>query len=70
MSNETWLLQRGEQAYHLRSGRWGAVLHISPRRSSVLLCHADGTIRAYPVDALRVRNAIDGEPTMRCEVSE
>lgn len=68
MSNETHILQPGEQAYHSRSGRWGAVLHVSARRGAVLLRHADGTERSYPVEALRVRNLIDGEPTRRCRV--
>lgn len=72
MSNETWPLQPGQDAYHSRLGRWGEVLHVSVRRGVVLLRHADGTERSYPVDALRVRSAIDGEPTVRCrvEVSE
>lgn len=68
MSNETHTPQAGEQAYHLRSGRWGAVLHVSARRGVVLLRHADGTERSYPVEALRVRNQVDGEPTVRCRV--
>lgn len=73
MSNsETHILRAGEQAYHFRVGRWGEVLHASARRGAVLLRHADGTERSYPVGELRVRNQTDGEPTVRCrvEVSE
>ncbi len=70
MSEPIHTLQIGEQVYHLRLGRWSEVLHVSVRRSSVLLRFADGTERSYPVDALRVRNAVDGEPTVRCRVEE
>lgn len=68
MSDDTHALQPSQDAYHLRLGRWGKVVHISARLPSVLLQFADGTIRAYPVEALRVRNACDGEPTVRCRV--
>lgn len=68
MSDKTHILRVGDNAYHLRSGRWGVVQHVSVRRNVVLLRHADGEERSYPVDALRVRNAVDGEPTVRCQV--
>jgi len=73
MSNEnTHLLCAGDKAYHLRLGRAGTVLHVSARRGKVLLRHADGEERSYPVDELRARNAVDDDWTMRCrvEVSE
>lgn len=70
MSNETWPLQPGEQAYHPRFGRWGMVRHVSARRGAEALRHADGTERSYPVDALRTRSASTGEPTVRCRVEE
>lgn len=70
MSNETHILRAGDNAYHSRSGRWGAVLHVSARRGAGALRHADGTERSYPVEALRVRNAVDNEPTRRCRVED
>lgn len=68
MSDDTHTLQPGQQAYHLRSGRWGEVLFVSQRGLGVLLRFADKTERSFPVEALRVRNTRDGEPTVRCRV--
>lgn len=71
MSDETHVLRVGDNAYHLRSGYAGTVRHVSARRGAVLLHHADGRERSYPVEELRVYGP-DSEPTVRCrvEVSE
>lgn len=73
MSNEqTHPLRTGDKAYHLRSGRAGTVLHVSTRRNAVLLRHAGGVDRSYPVEELRARDPERDDWTMRCrvEVSE
>lgn len=67
MNNEIRTLQPGDNAYHLRSGRPGTVLHVSARRGAGGPRHADGRERSYPVSALRVYGS-DGEPTVRCRV--
>lgn len=65
------ILRTGDKAYHLRLGRTGTVLHVSPRRGGMaLLRFADGTERSYSVDKLRVRDLERDDWTMRCRVSE
>jgi len=53
MSKQTHLLRKGDQAYHLLLGLVGDVQHVSPRHGGmVLLRHADGRERSYPVSEL------------------
>lgn len=70
------ILRAGDKAYHLRLGRVGTVLHVSPRRGAVLLRFAGGIERSYPVDALRAHDPTIGDITIgwtvpcRVETSE
>lgn len=70
MTEQTHLLQKGDKAYHLRLGRAGTVLHVSARRGAVLLRHAGGEERSYPVGELRARDVKTDDWTMRCRVEE
>lgn len=71
MSNEdTHVLHTGDKVYHLRLGRTGTVLHISARRSAVLLRFAGGEERSYPVGELRARDPRTDDWTRKCRVEE